>query len=206
MNMDISSFSVHPLAVTVGLVTPKVLPYQLKKGFSVNLMDPVSLKTSVEGTTVNGSKTFLSQITPIISGAPQGSVLGPLLSLIYIESVTKLHLSHGTKLSLYADDLYKHIYPYDDYTELQRDINLFYNWPSENHLVFNTSKCKQIVISRKRNQYNFRTILLGNEALEIVQRYKYLGVMITSNLSWSEHIHTKCVKAKKLIGLLTLLW
>ena len=68
---------------------------------------------------------------------------------------------------------------------------------SENQLVFNTSKCKQMVISRKRNQYNFRTILLGNEPLELVQRYKYLGVTITS-----QHIHTKCIKAKKLIGLL----
>ena len=95
-----------------------------------------------------------------------------------------------------------HIYSYDNYTELQSDINLINNWTSENHLVFNTSKCKQMVISRKRNQYNFHTILLGNEALELVQRYKYLGVTITSNLSWSEHINTKCLKAKKLIGLL----
>ena len=96
------------------------------------------------------------------------------------------------------------IYSYDNYTELQSDINLINNWTSENHLVFNTSKCKQMVISRKRNQYNFHTILLGNEALELVQRYKYLGVTITSNLSyaWSEHINTKCIKAKKLIGLL----
>ena len=40
------------------------------------------------------------------------------------------------------------------------------------------------------------TILLGNEALELVQRYKYLGVTITQTLLWSEHIHTKCVEAK----------
>ena len=71
------------------------------------------------------------------------------------------------------------------------------------HKVLTEHLSQYMVISRKHNQHNFRTsILLGNEALEIVQRYKYLGVMITSNLSWSEHIHTKCVKAKKLIGLL----
>ena len=57
--MDIGLFLVHPLAVHVGLVTPKVLPYQLKKRFSVNLMDPMCPKKSVEGTTANEGKTFL---------------------------------------------------------------------------------------------------------------------------------------------------
>ena len=76
------------------------------------------------------------------------------LIILYIDSVTKTHLSPGTKLTLYVDDLlvYKHIYSYDDYTELQKDINLINNWTSENHLVFNTSKCK--LLESVINLYN----------------------------------------------------
>ena len=51
---------------------------------------------------VNGTS---SQAIPEISGVPQGSVLGPLLFLMYIDTIPALHLSEGTKLSLYADDI-----------------------------------------------------------------------------------------------------
>ena len=58
---------------------------------------------------VNGTS---SQAIPVISGVPQGSVLGPLLFLMYIDTIPALHLSEGTKLSLYADDilLYKTLF------------------------------------------------------------------------------------------------
>ena len=52
---------------------------------------------------VNGK---ISQAIPVISGVPQGSVLGPLLFLIYIDTIPTLHFYEGTKLSLYADDIY----------------------------------------------------------------------------------------------------
>ena len=126
-----------------------------------------------------------SQSLPVISGVPQGSVIGPLLFLIYIDSVSHLELSQGTKMVLYADDMliYKDIQSCDDYRDLQNDIDQIYNWSVENSLSFNATKCKQMVISRKHRPIAHTSLHLGNNTLEIVYTYKYLGVTITADLS-----------------------
>jgi hypothetical protein len=126
------------------------------------------------------------------------------LFLIYIDSVSCLELSQGTKMLLYADDMlvFKNIQSNQDCTDLQNDINQIYNWSAKNYLSFNSSKCKQMVISRKHTSLIDQPLQLGNSILERVYTYKYLGVTVTSDLSWSEHVHTKCSKAKKLVGLL----
>ena len=90
--------------------------------------------------------------SPVLSGVPQGSVLGPLLFLIYIDDVSSLQLSENSVLNLYADDmlLYKQIKCSEDYQQLQMDIDKISSWVDHN-IYFITAKCKTMLLSRKQN-------------------------------------------------------
>ena len=152
---------------------------------------------------VNGES---SSVIHVISGVPQGSVLGPLLFLLYVNSATKLLFSPGSEITLYADDilLSKAIYDAEDVVVLQRDLNTLFQWSVCKHLNFNHDKCKYMIVTRKRSQlHSDSTILLLNgHAMARVFHHKYLGVTFSSDLSWSKHIHDLCIKAKKMLGLL----
>ena len=129
-------------------------------------------------------------------------MLGPLLLLSYIDDITSLELSRGTKLTLYADDmlLYKTIASDRDYIELQEDIQI-HDWSQKNLMQFNVTKCKCMLISRKRSRSNAPPpLFLNQQPLEFVQSCKYLGVVVSSNLSWSPHIQHICSKARKILG------
>ena len=140
----------------------------------------------------------------VLSGVPQGSVLGPLLFLAYIDDVPDSLLSDGSVLNLYADNmlLYKPVRSLEDFRHLQSDIDRISDWVSCNHLTLNSSKCKTMIISRKRNPAQPPQLILNGTPLEQVETFKYLGVLLSSELSWSTHIESICTKARKLIGLL----
>ena len=145
--------------------------------------------------------TSRPQLVP--SGVPQGSVLGPFLFTLYINDLADLQLSEGSKLVAYADDLllYKSVKSNADYNRVQEDVTTIDYWMSHNFLTLNATKCKHMVITRSRS-HQCPQLFLAGQALECVQSYKYLGVIITSNLSWSEHIQSICNKSRKLVGLL----
>ena len=90
---------------------------------------------------VNGST---STTTPVLSGVPQGSVLGPLLFLIYIDDLSETVQALCSKINLFADDilLYHLITSTQDYVVLQEATSLIDHWLNANHLTFNQSKRK----------------------------------------------------------------
>ena len=141
---------------------------------------------------------------PVVSGVPQGSILGPLLFITYINEVATV-ISDESKINLFADDiaLYRVIKSPSDYNCLQTDVNAVGHCISQKHLTFNVNKCKVMLISKKRAcSMQPPNLTLNGEILERVNSYKYLGITFTTDLSWHPHISNICTKTRKLIGLL----
>ncbi len=145
-----------------------------------------------------------SELVPVQSGVPQGSVLGPLLFLIFINSLPNIPLSAGSKLVLYADDttLYKPINNINDIHSFQDDINKIFNWFTDNFLQANAKKTKVMLISLKQNPYPSNQFFLDAQPIERVTHITFLGVQISCKLSWHIHIDSICKKARRIIGLI----
>ena len=143
---------------------------------------------------------------PVHSGVPQGSVIGPLLFLIYIDGIKSLPLSRDSHLALFADDilLYRPISCQSDFSLLQQDINNISDWVDCNYLQFNVRKCRFMLVSRKTQHIasSVPQLQLCGQPLERVPTYKYLGLLLSDNLSWTRHIKNLCTKARKLLGLI----
>ena len=134
------------------------------------------------------------------SGVPQGSILGPLLFLVYINDISD-NLASPTKL--FADDcaIYCQISNTTDCFILQEDLSRLYTWTQRWQLALNLSKCKAICISNKRKPPT-HTYRLNNVTLEWVDTFKYLGVRIDSKLKWGEHITEATAKANQALNIL----
>lgn len=146
--------------------------------------------------TVNG---FSSTLVSVTSGVPQGSVLGPLLFLIYINDIAS---NISSKISLFADDcvVYREVTNSFDLIQLQNDINTISLWCDTWSMELNANKCKSMRISRTSQinpDYNIRGI-----ALQSVLEYKYLGVHITFDLTWKSHIDYVTNNASRMLGYL----
>ena len=150
---------------------------------------------------VNGATSLPADV---LSGVPQGSVIGPLLFLIYVNDVCTVNLSSDCRLTMYADDIlmFKPIECTEDFTAFQEDINSISDWVDINYLQFNVQKCKFMLVSRKKNQLMHPDLLLCDQPLQRVDTYKYLGLLVSSDLSWSDHVSSICSKARKLLGML----
>ena len=138
----------------------------------------------------------------VLSGVPQGSVLGPLLFLVYINDVTS-QISAGSNIVLFADDiaLYRVITSPVDYMQLQSDIDSIANWTEVYHLTLHSGKCCAMLFTRK-HATSYHPLMLKDIQLNYVDQYKYLGLIFCPSFSWSNHIGLIVNKVRRLTGLL----
>ena len=137
-----------------------------------------------------------SESIPVTSGVPQGSVLGPILFLIYINNLPDGIFS---QVRLFADNtaLYLTIEGKDDGAALQQDLDRLSVWESMWDMEFNPSKCQVEQAPGSRRPMNTIYMLHGH-VLEAVTSAKYLGVNISSTLSWNSHIDRDVGKCKSI--------
>jgi hypothetical protein len=137
----------------------------------------------------------------VSSGVPQGTVLGPLLFLSYINDLPDVVRTSHTKL--FADDclLFKDVSTDRDQQLLQSDLSALEQWETDWQMEFNPGKCTVIRIRPSKNKRVRETsYTLHNETLAITEDSKYLGVTIDHTLSWSKHTEATAGKANKTLG------
>ena len=170
----------------------------------------------IEGNLLNWVKDFLSNRTqyvtvnghssssaPVTSGVPQGSVLGPVLFIYYINDLPDESIEH--LLKIFADDTKgsSQIETSNDSQNLQNCVNKLTDWTAKWLLKFNGPKCGVMHLGHNNPNYDYH-ISEDNisHKLEISKSEKDLGVFVDSDLNFSEHIKSKVNKAKSMCGLL----
>lgn len=142
----------------------------------------------------------LSSALPVESGVPQGSILGPVLFLIFINDLPD---NVNSSCKIFADDtkIYSRISSQEDHESLQNDINELFNWSMTWKLMFNASKCAHMHIGSLLPVENYSIHNANNEetVINVSQCEKDLGVFINNNLTPSNHISESVHKAQRVL-------
>ena len=139
-----------------------------------------------------------SDLLPVLSGVPQGSILGPMLFLIYINDMTSY--IHQNQLLKFADDTkcFMHICTTSDYIALQEDIIALFTWSRETDLNFNLKKFVHLSFKCKlETTYTISDITIPHN-----DSHKDLGLILSENLSWDKHYKSISARAYKVLGLI----
>jgi len=132
---------------------------------------------------------------PINAGVPQGSILGPLLFLIYINDIVRdIHCP----IRLFADDTTLYIIvdnPVDAANHLNTDLAKIHSWADKWLVTFNPSKTESLVVSRKINRPIHPPLFFNDCQITEVSSHKHLGLTFSDTCSWHDHIESVKKKA-----------
>ena len=136
-----------------------------------------------------------SHWTDIKAGVPQGSTLGPLLFLIYINDIVH---NINSSIRLFADDTSLYIIvenPIQAATILNSDLSQIYTWASNWLVTFNPSKTESLLFSRKLFKPLYPTLYMNQQDSITVESNKHLGLTFINDLTWHEHLNNIKTKA-----------
>ena len=149
---------------------------------------------------INGN---MSKWTDVISGIPQGPILGPILFIIFINDLPEVV---GSVCCLFADDckLYRNIASVVDQEELQEDILSLCKWSKDWLLSFNVKKCKVVSYGNVRSNFGYKMIDSQNkvQTLSTEESERDLGILFKQNLKFDEHIDSTVNRVNRIIGLI----
>ena len=138
--------------------------------------------------------------TPVQSGVPEGSILGPLLFACYVADIPQ-HIK--TSCITYADDvkLYHRVSCQDDITLLQADLDRLLQWSNTWRLRLNPAKCKSITFTLRTSPL-VSSYTLDGHRLECCDTIRDLGVVLDTKLTFAHHVDATMAKANRMLGLL----
>ena len=179
-----------------GVLVNKLQLYGIR-GVQLNLISSY-LKNRFQYVTLNAQSSNRRNIS---SGVPQGSILGPILFLIYINDLP--NISNDFSTVLYADDTTISVRG-SNFTDLVSSCNAkldrFNNWCAANRLSINSSKTSYMVVSNRT--YSDISLSLNGSNLQLVDNCKFLGVIVDNRLKFDMHINKVCEKISKSLGVM----